>query len=130
MRFDFKARDKGGTIREGSVEAASPQAAVEVLHKNGLVPLYIEEEKKEGFNPKRLLKFFQKVSDKELMLFFKQLSILIEARVPIITSLEAVKDQTKNAFFQKVVDETMESVEDGLPFSEALSKNKDVFGNL
>jgi type II secretory pathway component PulF len=130
VKFAFKAKDKKGVTREGSVEAASPQAAVDVLQKNELIPLYVEEEKREGFNLKRLLKLFQKVSDKELMLFFKQLSILIEARVPIITALEAVKDQTKNVFFQKVVEETMESVEDGLPFSEALSKNKDVFGNL
>jgi type IV pilus assembly protein PilC len=117
-------------MREGSVDASSCEAATKVLQLNELFPIYIEEEKVGEPLIKKILKLFQKVKEKELMLFFKQLSILIEAKVPIITSLEAIKIQNKNLFFQKVVEETIRNVQDGMPLSDALNKNKEVFGNL
>lgn len=130
MRFAFKAKDKSGIMREGSVDALSSEAATKVLQQNELFPIYIEEEKSSEPLIKRFLKLFERVKEKELMLFFKQLSILIEAKVPIVTSLEAIKLQNKNLFFQRVVEETISNVQDGMPLSDALNKNKEVFGNL
>jgi type II secretory pathway component PulF len=130
MRFIFKAKDKLGKAKEGTIEAGNSDVAVELLQKNGLFPVYLKEEKGDEQIIKKILKLFEKVNEKELMLFFRQLSILIEAKVPIIMSLEAVKAQSRNAFFTKVLEETISDVQDGLPLSDALNKNKDVFSNL
>jgi len=130
MRFVFKAKDIQGQAKEGTIEAGSDEGAVELLQKNGLFPVYLKKEKEEERIVKFILTLFEKVNEKELMLFSKQLSILIEAKVPIITSLEAVRDQSTNLYFKKVLDETIASVQDGMPLSDALKKNDKVFSNL
>lgn len=130
MKFIFKAKDKMGMIKEGNIDASSAESAVEVLQQNELFPIYIKEEKSGDLTMKKVLKMLDKVNEKEKMLFFKQLSVLIEARVPIVTSLEAIGDQINNLFFKKVIEETIQSVKDGLPLSDSLNKNRDVFGNL
>ncbi|HEX7586081.1 MAG TPA: type II secretion system F family protein [Patescibacteria group bacterium] len=130
MRFVFKAKDRLGKTKEGSIEAGNSDAAVDLLQKNGLFPLHLKEERGDERIMKKIMSLFEKVSEKELMLFFKQLSILIEAKVPIITALETIKNQSKNIYFQKVLDETIADVQDGLPLSDALKKNDQVFSNL
>jgi type II secretory pathway component PulF len=70
------------------------------------------------------------VTAKELMVFFRQLAILIEARVPIVSALVAIREQTDNKYFRKVLEGIINDIEDGLPISDAFSKNKDVFSNL
>lgn len=130
MRFVFKAKDSLGKTKEGSIEAGNSDGAVDLLQKNGLFPIYLKEERGDERIMKKILSLFEKVSEKELMLFFKQLSILIEAKVPIITSLETIKNQSKNIYFQKVLDETIADVQDGLPLSDAMKKNDKVFSDL
>lgn len=130
MRFVFKAKDGLGKTKEGNIEASNKDAAVDLLQKNGLFPLQLKEERGDEQIMKKIMSLFEKVSEKELMLFFKQLSILIEAKVPIITSLEAIKNQSRNIYFQKILDETIADVQDGLPLSDALKKNDKVFSNL
>jgi len=130
MRFIFKAKDGLGKTKEGTIEAGTSDSAIELLQKNGLFPIYLKEKKGDEQIMKKILRLFDNVSEKELMIFFRQLSILIEAKVPIVMSLETVKDQSRNPFFTKVLEETIGDVQDGLSFSEALKKNKDVFSNL
>lgn len=130
MKFIFKAKNKLGEIKEGVIEASSSEAAVEVLQKNELFPISIKSEKDNQTFEKTILKYFDRVNSKELMMFFRQLAILIEARVPIVASLLAIKDQTGNVYFQKIIEEMVNDVQDGLALSEALQKHRDVFSNL
>lgn len=130
MKFNFKAKDKKGELKEGSVDAANNETAIEVLQQNGLFPIYIGEAKEGDVLVKSFLKYFDRVNDKELMVFFKQLSILIEAKVPIVASLTAIKDETKNLYFRKILEETIRDIQDGLPLSDALKKHKNVFSAL
>lgn len=130
MKFTFKAKNKKGELKEGSVEALNDEAAIEVLQQNGLFPLYIREEKGREDVVKAFLKYLDRVSDKELMIFFKQLSILIEAKVPIVVSLNSIKDETKNLYFRKILEDVVGDIQDGLPLSDALKKHKNVFSIL
>jgi type IV pilus assembly protein PilC len=130
MKFNFKAKDKKGELKEGSVDAANNEAAIEVLQQNGLFPIYVGEVKEGDALVKSFLKYFDRVNDKELMVFFKQLSILIEAKVPIVASLTAIKDETENLYFRKILEEAIGDIQDGLPLSDALKKHKNVFSAL
>ncbi len=130
MKFIFKARSKSGELKEGTIEAVSSDAAVEVLQKNDLFTISIKAEKDRQAIEKTFLKYWDRVSSKELMIFFRQLSILIEAKVPIVASLLAVKDQTINVYFQKIIEEMVNDVQDGLPLSDALQKHRNVFSTL
>ncbi|MEK9174108.1 MAG: type II secretion system F family protein, partial [Patescibacteria group bacterium] len=57
-------------------------------------------------------------------------STLIEARVPIVSSLTTISDQMSNAYFALIVKEMADDVEDGMSFSEALAKSPQIFSVL
>lgn len=130
MKYLFKAKNKEGLLKEGFIDAVNRDAAVEVLQKNELFPIFLGEANQQNLLLRNFLKAFDSVSHKELMLFFRQLAILIEAKVPIINALKAIGGQSENVFFKKILGEVITNIQDGMPFSDALQKNKDVFSDL
>lgn len=131
MKFTFKARTESGEIREGIVDAVDNDSAVQILQRNSLIPITLVSEESAQFSPaKSLGKLWQGVSQKELMVFFRQLSTLIEARVPIVAALTTIADQNQNPYLALLLHEMADDVEDGMPFSDALAKNPDIFSVL
>ncbi len=130
MKFNFKVKTQTGENKEGSINASSREAAISLLQKNNFLIVSLEREAKKNEWNKIFLKYYDKVTVKETMVFFRQMSILIEARVPIVMSLTAVKEQTSNKYFIKVIQEIINDIEDGAPFSVAMEKHPDVFSKL
>lgn len=130
MKFLFKAKNDAGQMREGLVEAMSWEAAAQILEKNGLTPITINEQKESSVFMKSFQKILQGVSQKELMVFFRQLATLIEARVPIVSSLGTIGEQSDNKYLRIIIKEISDDIEDGMPFSEALEKHQDIFSAL
>lgn len=130
MKFTFKAKTKSGEIKEGIIDAINNEAAVSILQKNDLYPISIIKEEADKSLSKTLLKIYDRVTDKELVVFFRQLSILVEARVPILTSLTAISEQTNNKYFIKILKEIIADIENGMPLSDALAKHKNIFSVL
>lgn len=130
MKFLFKAKTKNGELKEGVIDAASSDAAVAILQKNDLYPTSIVKEEADKSVLKTVLKYYDRVTEKELVVFFRQMAILIEARVPIVASLAAISEQTINKYFVKVLKEVIADIENGLPLSDSLGKHRDVFSTL
>lgn len=130
MKFIFKAKNDKGEIKEGTIDAISKDAAVEVLQKNSLFPIKVALESESSSLLATFLKYFDSVSQKELVVFFRQMAILVEAKVPLLSALMAINDQTSNRYFNKVIKEITNDIEDGMPFSDALSRHRNVFSNL
>ena len=130
MKFVFKAKNNQGRVHEGIVEATDPAAATDILRRNDLVPISLKEEKKVLGLWKEFQKMWEGVSQKELVIFFQQLSTLIEAHVPVVSSLRTIEDQTTNRFFRIILKEMADDIEDGLQFSIAIEKHSDVFSPL
>jgi type II secretory pathway component PulF len=131
MKFTFKARTEGGEIKEGVVDAADNDTAVLILERNNLIPISLVSDEQATFSASKTFgKLWQGVSQKELMVFFRQLSTLIEARVPIVSSLTTIADQTTNTYFAIIVHEMADDIEDGMPFSDSLAKNPHIFSAL
>lgn len=130
MKFIFKAKNKNGDIKEGHIDAINGETAIDLLQKSGYFPISVKSEREGDSLSKIFYKYFDRVNDKEVMVFFRQLSILIEARVPILASLGAIKNQMDNKYFQKVVEEMINDIQDGMPLSDSLMKHKDVFSSL
>ncbi|MDO9231362.1 MAG: type II secretion system F family protein [bacterium] len=130
MKFNFKAKTQEGEYKEGVINASSKELAVTILQKNNLLPISVQSEEIENDLLKTFLKYYDRVTEKELVIFFRQLAILIEARVPIVTSLSAIKEQTSNEYLTKIIREMISDIEDGMSFSGSMEKYKDVFSNL
>lgn len=130
MKFLFKAKNDAGQLREGLVEAINWEAAAQILEKNGLIPITVQEQKSSMLFMKSFQKILEGVSQKELMTFFRQLATLIEARVPITSALHTIGEQMENKYLRIIVKEVEDTIGDGMPFSEALAKHPDVFSPL
>ena len=132
MKFTFKAKTEEGDEKEGLVEAVSKDAAIQILQRNNLIPLSLTSEgENHGMEWFRSIqKLWEGVSQKELMVVFRQLATLIEARVPVVTSLETVSSQVDNAFLRRVLQELEDDIRDGMSFSEALERHPKVFTSM
>jgi type II secretory pathway component PulF len=129
MKFNFKAKTETGDLKEGLVEAISREAAIEILQKNSLIPLQVVSDERGGFGGimRGVQKLWEGASQKELMVIFRQLATLIEAHVPVVTSLKTISEQSENHFLRAVLHEMEDDIEDGMSFSESLEKHPTVF---
>lgn len=130
MKFFFKAKNELGEVKEGFVEAIGEDFATEILQKNGLILLSLEAEKDSISLDRQFQKLWEGVNQRELAILFRQLATLIEAKVPVTSSLQSVAMQTSNEFLRGIVRDMSEDIDDGMPFSEALERHKDVFSPL
>jgi type IV pilus assembly protein PilC len=130
MKFVFKAKTEIGQERSGIVEALSRDAAIQILQNNGLVPFSVQEEKRDVAIVRDIAKLWEGVSQKELMVMFRQLATLISARVPMVSALDTLADQSANKYLRIILKEIEDDVEDGASFSESLEKHPTVFEPL
>jgi type IV pilus assembly protein PilC len=128
MKFEYKARNKDGQIKSGSVVASSASQAETLLVENGLI--IVELNQQEESLIEHLDLFGGRVSNKDLVLFSRQLATLIAARVPIIQALRILQSQVENKKLISVLKDVVASVENGESFSLALSKHPKIFGNV
>ena len=129
MQFHYKATTQDGHTVSGMVEAASRPALLAMLHKQGLRPILISEgaKKKSGgglFKPK------EKVKLQELMIFTRQLSVMISAGVPLARSLAALQTDAENPYFHSVLVSITKDVESGLPLGDAFARFPRVFSDV
>lgn len=130
MKFAFKAKNVEGVVKEGVVEAESRDAASLLLQRNGLLPVSIREDGGKSLIMKDLARIWEGVNRKEQVAFFRQLGVLIEAKVPVTASLLAIAEETDNSYFRIILKETKDDVDDGMSLSDAFAKHPNVFSPL
>ena len=128
MKFNYQTRTKKGEIRSGQVEASSREAAASFLQKHGLYVTFLEE----AISPiyARRIKFFEKISQKDLVLFSRQLAIMFKSKVPLVESLRVLSQQTDNPDFKEKIMKISEEVEGGTALSNALENFPEVFSSF
>lgn len=129
MKFNYQARTKKGEVQSGTVEAPSKEAALNLLRKHGLFLTAIEPAEAPPFYAKQI-KFLQRVSRKEVVLFSRQLAIMFKARVSLVESLRTLGKQTQNPVFKEKILAITEKVEGGTPLSEALKTFPKLFSSF
>ena len=115
-------------MNSGTVEAATENDAAELLAERGLrIVSLIEQKKKkkQGFNIN-----LGGVNAKDLVIFSRQLSVMISATVPIVQSLRILSQQTTNQVFVAKIIEMSDDVEGGMRLSDAMAKHNKIFSNF
>lgn len=108
--------------------AVNDAKAERLLAENGLIIISLQAENEDffaKFNP-----FGKSVDNKELVLFSRQLSTLISARVPIIQSLRILQEQITGKYLLSIIGDLISSVENGDSLSSSMAKHADVFSNV
>ncbi len=132
MNFEYRAKNKDGEELTGSVEADSKGEALLKLQQRDLYVMDVEEKKMPFFQREFdiNLSFFESVSSTDLIMFCRQLGIMLDSQVGIIDSLKILTDQIEKKTFREVIEDVTQRVEEGEPFSEALEKHDDIFSSF
>ncbi|MBP6038058.1 MAG: type II secretion system F family protein [Candidatus Saccharimonas sp.] len=127
-KYTYKARDKAsGETVESMVQADGESSAAKVLIEQGLMPINIKEiDDDSSF----LAKITGRITNKDKIVFLRQLSTLIGAGLPLSQSLHTVAEQTPNKRMQRVVEEVIADVEGGHTLSDAFGKHPEVFDKI
>jgi len=129
MKFKYSARNKGGEMQVGIVEAASREAAAAILSVHDLFILSIESaEKRTAVDV--LASWINRVRSKDLVIFSRQMATLLEARVPLRDTLKNLYRQTENRLLKEVVFDISADISAGVSFSQALEKHNNVFSDF
>jgi type IV pilus assembly protein PilC len=132
--FSYSARDKTGVIQKGTVFAGDRAGATANLAEKGLTPILIKEEA--GANTKGPASLLDKLNPankvklQDKVIFSRQFATMINAGVPIVQSLNILREQTESKKLGLVVGDVAKQVEGGATLSNALATHPDVFNNI
>lgn len=123
--FTYEAKTKNGESRSGTMEADDETVVGQRLRQQQLTPTKIA---KKGFS----LNFGGggSVSTKDLVIFTRQFSTMIDAGLPLVQCLDILGSQLENPAFARVIRSVKNDVEGGLTFSDSLAKHPKIFDHL
>jgi type IV pilus assembly protein PilC len=125
--FQYKVRDRAGTVTTGSLVADSEALVLARLREQGLTPLDIKRQKR-GIGQ---IEFGgKKVKLKQVALFSRQFATMVNSGLPILRAIGILSDQSDNKELARVLNEARLDVEQGSSLSGALAKHDHVFNNL
>lgn len=128
LEFAYKVMDKKGNVVSGDLEGDNRDIVLTKLRQSGYVILDLKEKSTAGnielFSGKK------KVTLKDLMVFSRQLAMMIDAGLPIMRALTILSEQTENKSFAQIIDEVRGDVSAGQTISEALEKHPQIFSSL
>lgn len=129
MKYRYQAKNKGGELQVGYVEAPSKDMAVNMLVSHELFVLSLESADKKNILD-RFGSYFGRVKRKEMVVFTRQLATLLDAHLPLNTALKTLYEQTSQPNLKEATYQITEDIDSGLAFSQALERQGDLFSNF
>jgi len=126
MEFAYRARDRSGHLREGTLSAADRAAALDRLRRMDLFVVALDERKTGRFSLEAELSLGgpRKVPVRDLANFCGQLSGLLKAGVPVLQALDVLAGQFERQPLGKVLRSVIASVEGGNSLSQAMREQE------
>lgn len=119
---------KKGKKLKGELEAANEQIAISQLKKRNLKILKLKLKPKDIFEG---IAFMQpKVTNKDIVIFTRQFSTMIDAGLPLVQGLNILADQATNPTFRRILKQLTKDVEGGSTLAESMKKHPKVFNDL
>lgn len=129
MIFKYKAITNTGEQRAGTIEAFNADIAINQLQKSGLIISQITaEEDKQLKVP--LLSFFNKISNKDIVILSRQIATLFQAQVSALRIFRLLSDQVENVNLKKYLISISEDIQGGSSISNAIAKYPDAFSDF
>ncbi|PJC74059.1 MAG: pilus assembly protein PilC [Syntrophobacterales bacterium CG_4_8_14_3_um_filter_49_14] len=126
--FLWEATTKKGELKKGEMDAPDETVIRGLLRRQGLKSITVKKK------PKDLLEYLpflkQKVKGKDIVVFARIFSTMINAGLPLIQCLDLLATQEQNKTFSKIITSIKEDIEGGSTLSDALKKYPDIFDEL
>ena len=121
--FAYTARAPGGDLRSATLEAPTRDEAVAMLRRMRLAVVKVDEA---ASKPKPA----GKVPARDIVIFTRQFSTMINAGLPLVQALDILAKQSDNKALQQVTRAVVFDVESGATVSDALGRHPKVFTDL
>jgi len=124
--YTYRGTNRAGATVSGEMTAANKSDLQNLLKRQQITASKMSEKGREFNVPT----FGGGVDSKELAIFTRQFSVMIDAGLPLVQCLEILASQQENKTFQKVLTNTREQVESGSTLSAAMKSSPKVFDAL
>lgn len=122
--FAYTARSAAGELKSASIDAATRDDVVTQLRRQRMTLVKIEDEsKKKGKRQGR-------VKTRDIVIFTRQFSTMINSGLPLVQALDILSKQTENKTLASVTREVVFDVESGHTLADALRKHPKAFSDL
>ncbi|MGE4498010.1 MAG: type II secretion system F family protein [Deferribacterales bacterium] len=123
--YKYRGTDPGGQPIQSIIEADNKQQAAEIL-KNRRIAV---REIKRDFS-KAEFSLPEKIKDEDILISTRQLSVMVDAGLPIVKALDIIATQASKKRMRKIFTDVKGGIETGSEFNKALAKYKNDFGEL
>ncbi|TFG38822.1 MAG: type II secretion system F family protein [Candidatus Aminicenantes bacterium] len=124
--YEWKGRDRNGATQTGVLIGDSKDAVIAALRRQQIVVTTVKEKGKEIALPK----FGGGIKSKDIAVFTRQFSVMIDAGLPLVQCLDILGQQQENKSFQKIILQIRQDVEGGSSLAEAMRKHPQAFDDL
>jgi len=130
MRFVYTVIDQEGEEKEGYIESYNEDSAISSLQRRGLTILSIESEEDSIPIWERRIKFFERVSNKEIVILSRQFATLFQADVSALKVFRLLGNATDNPKLSDAMLDMVDQLKEGSSISKAFSKHEDIFSDF
>ncbi len=124
--YVYKGKTRAGAATSGEKTADSKDAVIAMLRREQILVTSVKEKGKEFALPK----FGTGITHKDVAIFVRQFSVMIDAGLPLVQCLEILGGQQDNPNFAKVLIQVRQDVEGGASLADSMKKHPKVFDNL
>jgi len=126
--FLYTGKTKRGRVTKGEMEAADERIARIQLKRRNIEVTKLKPKPKDIFEN---ISFMQpKVTKKDIVIFTRQFSTMIDAGLPLVQGLNILSEQTENRRFKGILKQVTKDVEGGATLADALGKHPNIFDAL
>jgi type IV pilus assembly protein PilC len=126
--YVWRGKNQYGEKRKGEVVAATPEAAATAVKRLRISEAKIKEKPKDLFENVSFLQ--KKVTQKDIVVFTRQLATMISAGLALVQCIEILAKQQDNPTFKKVLTQIQTDVESGTTFADSMRKHPNAFDTL
>jgi len=124
--YQWSGKTTKGIVETGEITAGTKEEVIAQLRRKNIIPTTIVEK------PKKIRAFGLggKVKDKDIVVFTRQFSTMIDAGLPLVQALDVLSTQVENKSFSRTLQQVKVDVEAGSTYADALKKHPRVFNEL
>lgn len=124
--FEYEAKNPQGKIVKGEMKAETEKQVENILWKNKFAVISVSPKKKGLFR----VKLFERITVRDRAVFARQTATMLSAGFPLLQAMSVIVLQTMNEKFKEIINAIIKDLEDGQPFSVALSKHPKLFSSV
>ncbi len=126
--FKYTAKTEQSQTVAGKIVAENNKVVIEELRKRKLTIITLSEVKESS--PSKFKSKGSKVKGEEIVIFARQLATMVDAGIPILQAINALKDQVTHVGFQKILGNVESDIQHGSSLSAAFAKHPITFDTL